>query len=110
MDVVRDLFGYGKHVVPALGPDSLSPSSAKHGFDSIVRNINAGFFQGPGALPQPKALLTSDSCFTLLEKSVIQATTLQEVDTLYRIQKLGTIPLVNMATRAQHWLGLAWSP
>ena len=52
------------------------------------------------ALTHLTTLLKSDSCFTLLEKSVTQATMLQEVGTLYLIQELGIIPLVSMAIRA----------
>ena len=44
MEAVGDLSEYDKHVVPAHGPDSFSPftaklQSSKLGFDSLVRNI-----------------------------------------------------------------------
>ena len=50
------------------------------------------------------ALLTADSCLTLLEKSVTQAATLQEVGTLYLSQETGIIPLVRVAIRDLWWL------
>ena len=44
-------------------------------------------------LPPPIALLTSESCSTLLEKSVIQAATLQEVGTFVPYPGLWNHPL-----------------